>query len=101
MRSIPTGSIGSRCKALFGHRASRRPCAKVSDALRRARAAIKAKGGIDSLYAVDYAARVARELGADVIKLNEPVWKAADARTKYVAAQVAPRASVKRRALGD
>jgi class I fructose-bisphosphate aldolase len=42
-------------------------------------AAIKAKGGIDSLYAVDYAARVACELGADVIKLNEPVWKPDDA----------------------
>ena len=42
-------------------------------------AAVKAKGGIDSLYAVDYAARVACEMGADVIKLNEPVWKADDA----------------------
>jgi len=42
-------------------------------------AAIKAKGGIESLYAVDYAARVACEMGADVIKLNEPVWKADDA----------------------
>ena len=35
--------------------------------------AIEAKGGRDSLYAVDYAARVACELGADVVKLNEPV----------------------------
>jgi class I fructose-bisphosphate aldolase len=34
--------------------------------------AIEAKGGRDSLYAVDYAARVAHEFGADVIKLNEP-----------------------------
>ena len=41
--------------------------------------AVKAKGGIDSLYAVDYAARVACEMGADVVKLNEPVWKADDA----------------------
>ena len=41
--------------------------------------AVKAKGGIDSLYAVDYAARVACEIGADVIKLNEPVWKPDDA----------------------
>lgn len=31
-----------------------------------------AKGGRDSLYAVDYAARVAREVGADVVKLNAP-----------------------------
>lgn len=34
--------------------------------------AIDAKGGRDSLYAVDYAARVACELGADVVKINEP-----------------------------
>jgi class I fructose-bisphosphate aldolase len=33
---------------------------------------IEAKGGRDSLYAVDYAARVAQELGADVVKLNYP-----------------------------
>lgn len=31
-----------------------------------------AKGGTSSLYAVDYAARVANELGADVVKLNMP-----------------------------
>jgi class I fructose-bisphosphate aldolase len=42
-------------------------------------AAIKAKGGIDSLYAVDYAARAACEVGADVIKLNVPKWDAAAA----------------------
>ncbi len=36
--------------------------------------AIEKKGGRDSLYAVDYAARVATELGADVIKLNVPVF---------------------------
>lgn len=34
--------------------------------------AIESKGGKDSVYAVDYAARVAQELGADVIKLNVP-----------------------------
>ncbi len=34
--------------------------------------AIDAKGGRDSLYAIDYAARVASELGADVVKLNMP-----------------------------
>jgi fructose-bisphosphate aldolase, class I len=35
--------------------------------------AVEAKGGRDSLYAVDYAARVALELGADVVKVNYPV----------------------------
>jgi len=30
------------------------------------------KGGRDSLYAVEYAARVAQELGADVVKVNYP-----------------------------
>lgn len=35
-------------------------------------AAVKAKGGQDSPYAVEYAARVACELGADVVKINYP-----------------------------
>ena len=34
--------------------------------------AIETKGGKGSLYAQDYAARVALELGADVVKLHEP-----------------------------
>lgn len=34
--------------------------------------AIEARGGRDSLYAVDYAARVASELGADIVKINVP-----------------------------
>jgi len=34
--------------------------------------AIEEKGGRDSIYAVDYAARVACELGADVVKINLP-----------------------------
>jgi class I fructose-bisphosphate aldolase len=33
---------------------------------------VEAKGGKGSLYAQDYAARVAEELGADVVKLHEP-----------------------------
>ncbi|HEY3379372.1 MAG TPA: fructose-bisphosphate aldolase [Armatimonadota bacterium] len=35
-------------------------------------AAIDAHGGRDSVYAIDYAARVASELGADIIKLSFP-----------------------------
>ncbi|MFI7680121.1 class I fructose-bisphosphate aldolase [Actinophytocola sp. NPDC049390] len=34
--------------------------------------AVEAKGGKNSFYAVDYAARVASELGADVVKVNFP-----------------------------
>jgi class I fructose-bisphosphate aldolase len=34
--------------------------------------AVEEKGGRDSLYAVDYAARVAMEMGADVVKINLP-----------------------------
>ena len=34
--------------------------------------AVEAKGGKGTLYAQDYAARVAEELGADVVKLHEP-----------------------------
>jgi fructose-bisphosphate aldolase, class I len=36
--------------------------------------AIEAEGGRDSIYAVDYAARVANELGADMVKINIPVY---------------------------
>lgn len=36
---------------------------------------IEGKGGKNSLYAVEYAARVASELGADVIKVNVPSLK--------------------------
>jgi class I fructose-bisphosphate aldolase len=45
-------------------------------------AAIKAKGGQDSLYAVDYAARVACELGADVVKINVPKVEPNDKQPK-------------------
>jgi class I fructose-bisphosphate aldolase len=34
--------------------------------------AIEAKGGNSSFYAVDYAARVASEMGADIVKVNFP-----------------------------
>lgn len=34
--------------------------------------AVEAKGGKQTLYAIDYAARVAEELGADIVKLHEP-----------------------------
>ena len=34
--------------------------------------AVDKKGGKDSLYAIDYAARVACELGADIVKINYP-----------------------------
>lgn len=34
--------------------------------------AIKAKGGQDSPYAIEYAARVACEVGADIVKINYP-----------------------------
>lgn len=42
--------------------------------------AIEEKGGRDSLYAVDYAARAAMELGADIVKLNLPSHGAKDDR---------------------
>jgi fructose-bisphosphate aldolase, class I len=35
-------------------------------------AAIEKKGGRDSFYAIDYGARMAMEMGADVVKLNMP-----------------------------
>jgi fructose-bisphosphate aldolase, class I len=41
--------------------------------------AVAKKGGKESLYAIDYAARVALELGADIVKVNYPVASAKDA----------------------
>ena len=54
--------------------------------------AIGKKGGKESLYAVDYAARVAHELGADVVKLNYPVAseKDADSPPPYNTLHLAP-----------
>lgn len=37
--------------------------------------AVERKGGRDTVYAVDYAARLANELGADVVKLNVPDFR--------------------------
>jgi class I fructose-bisphosphate aldolase len=34
--------------------------------------AIEARGGKGTLYAIDYAARLAEEIGADIVKLHEP-----------------------------
>jgi class I fructose-bisphosphate aldolase len=34
--------------------------------------AVEAKGGKGTVYAIDYAARLAEEIGADVVKLHEP-----------------------------
>lgn len=46
--------------------------------------AIEAKGGKDSFYAVDYAARTASELGADVVKVNFPhPEKRSGVKTEY------------------
>jgi fructose-bisphosphate aldolase, class I len=47
--------------------------------------AVDAKGGKNSLYAVDYAARTATELGADVVKLNFPDPKATEGVPKTYA----------------
>ncbi len=43
--------------------------------------AVAKKGGRDGLYAIDYAARVALELGADIVKLNYPVSSEKDAES--------------------
>jgi class I fructose-bisphosphate aldolase len=46
-------------------------------------AGIDAKGGKGTLYAQDYAARVALELGADIVKLHEPEENNANSPTPY------------------
>jgi fructose-bisphosphate aldolase, class I len=54
--------------------------------------AIAKRGGKESLYAVDYAARVALELGADVVKVNYPVASEKDAESPppYNALRLSP-----------
>ncbi len=54
--------------------------------------AISKKGGRESLYAVDYAARVALELGADIVKVNYPVASESDAQSPapYNALKLSP-----------
>ncbi len=44
---------------------------------------IDSRGGRGTLYAQDYAARVAEELGADIVKLHEPTADAADVPEPY------------------
>ena len=61
--------------------------------------AIEAKGGRDSLYAVDYAARVACELGADLVKLNLPEYdekKAKDLPKPYDQMKFTPQEGLER-----
>jgi fructose-bisphosphate aldolase, class I len=53
--------------------------------------AIETKGGRDSLYAVDYAARTAHELGADVIKLNAPKKTSSASPKPYNELDMSPR----------
>ncbi len=43
--------------------------------------AVAKRGGKESLYAIDYAARVALELGADIVKVNYPVASEKDAES--------------------
>jgi class I fructose-bisphosphate aldolase len=43
-------------------------CARTATATE----SVEAKGGPNSFYAIDYAARLAMEMGADVVKLNMP-----------------------------
>ncbi|MDQ6650139.1 MAG: fructose-bisphosphate aldolase [Actinomycetota bacterium] len=51
-------------------------------------AAVNEKGGKDSFYAIDYAARVAAELGADIVKVNFPdPSKTKGAKKEYVDAE--------------
>ena len=45
--------------------------------------AVNAKGGTNTLYAQDYAARIALELGADIVKLHEPNDSVANVPAPY------------------
>jgi len=57
-------------------------------------AAVDAKGGKDSLYQVDYAARTAAELGADVVKVNFPKPSATEGVPKTYAQRISEQEGV-------
>ena len=56
--------------------------------------AVDAKGGKESFYEVDYAARTAAELGADIVKVNFPKGGSVDGVPKAYAQQVADQEAV-------
>jgi class I fructose-bisphosphate aldolase len=61
--------------------------------------AVKARGGQESQYAIEYAARVACEVGADIVKLNVPIWepeKASLSPKPYNTLQLSERESLDR-----
>ena len=55
--------------------------------------AIEARGGKGTLYAIDYAARVAEEMGADIVKLHEPNDETAGARSRIASSERERRAA--------
>src|SRR5436190_13309806 len=60
--------------------------------------AVESKGGQSSFYAIDYAARMAMEMGADVVKLNMPKVdpeKAKDSPAPYNDFDVTPEEAVR------
>src|SRR5436305_3775638 len=59
---------------------------------------IEEKGGQNSFYAIDYAARLAMEMGADIVKLNSPTpdpEKAKDSPAPYNELDVTPEEAVR------
>ena len=60
--------------------------------------AVGKKGGKESLYAIDYAARTALELGADIVKINYPVRSSKDAESPapYNALDLTPEAAFRK-----
>jgi class I fructose-bisphosphate aldolase len=57
---------------------------------------VEAKGGKGGLFAQDYAARVAEELGADVVKLHEPADEPGASPEPYRSLREAPDARLRR-----
>ncbi|MCI4346596.1 MAG: fructose-bisphosphate aldolase [Thermoplasmata archaeon] len=60
--------------------------------------AVAKKGGKESLYAIDYSARVALELGADIVKVNYPVASEKDKESPapYSTLALAPEAAFRK-----
>ena len=70
-RSVVAGQIARAGEELRVLRARGRP-ARLDEGDAPRGEAVEAKGGQNSFYAIDYAARMAMEMGADIVKLNMP-----------------------------
>ena len=72
LRRLAAPGRGPRASCARSARTATATACRWSSGPTRAASAVEAKGGQNSFYAIDYAARMAMEMGADIVKLNMP-----------------------------